>query len=111
MEAVSEKDEVLDFFSGFYWPGRLLMKDFNARTCPKCKVGRLEIALLQKGCRCCYCHKLIESDYVYGASTVGRVVMQKQLWSDWICSGGRARFLHASVRFSRSPLSTGQTLW
>ena len=48
MVAVSEKDEVLACFSGFYWPGRLLMKDFNARTCPKCKIGRLEIAQLLK---------------------------------------------------------------
>jgi hypothetical protein len=48
-------------------PGRLSMKNSNYRPCPECEFGRLEIAQLQKGCRCSYCHKLIETDFIYGA--------------------------------------------
>ena len=38
------------------------------RPCPECEHGRGMIAEVQKGSRCSYCHRMIETDFFY---TVG----------------------------------------
>ena len=43
------------------------MNDQILRECPECEHGKLIVRELHRGCRCSYCHKLIEIDFVYSA--------------------------------------------
>ena len=39
----------------------------TTRPCPVCGQGTVRIEELNRGSRCTYCHKLIESDFVFSA--------------------------------------------
>lgn len=50
-----------------FFPALPVSMEIKQRQCPECEHGRLVVSELNRGSRCSYCHRLIETDFVYAA--------------------------------------------